>query len=122
MIKPYIEITYGELLSLFRKKNKLTIKTVAEKLKVTPETIKHYEKNQTFPSFGKMLKFEELYGREFKTLSVYLRSEDSEKVKKNADPLRLRRETPKYIFKLHGCFSDHIRGFRNPRKYQVKMR
>ena len=82
MIKPFIKLSYGELLFLFRHRKKLTLKEVAKELGVTPETIKNYEDNVTFPSYYKLMKLNQLYGEEFHELAEYLLYTEQYKKKK----------------------------------------
>ena len=112
MIKPYINISYGELLRLFRRKKGLSQKAVADKLSVTHETINNYETNRTVPGYAKMIMLERLYGLEFETLSKHLRTNKSETIKKNAAPLRFTLEAP---MRYHGKAEEIVRKKRRRR-------
>lgn len=97
MIKPFIKISYGELLYLFRHRHKLTLKAVAKELGVTPETVKNYEEDITFPSYYKVMKLNQLYGEEFHKLAEYLLyTEQYKKKKPYAKKIQL--DSPTYIF------------------------
>lgn len=74
MMPPFIRLTYGELLQLFRKRNHLTLTAVAEKIGTTPKTLKNYEEDITFPSFRIYKRLNELYGEEFSELAEYTAS------------------------------------------------
>jgi len=117
MIRPYITISYGELLRLFRRKNRLTIKEVADILSVTPETINNYETNRTIPSGTRIVQLEKLYGGEFERLSTHLRTEKTDSVKKSAKPLRLLLEAPRIMY--HGTIEGIVRKKRS-RRYKLK--
>jgi len=69
MVRPFIKLTYGELLHLYRYKNGYNIKHVAKYLKVTSDTIKNYESSKTFPSYYEIKRLEKLYNEGFKRLS-----------------------------------------------------
>ncbi|MDO5398436.1 MAG: helix-turn-helix transcriptional regulator [bacterium] len=98
MIKPFIKISYGELLHLFRHRNKLTLKAVAKELGVTAETIKNYENDVTFPSYYKVMKFNQLYGEEFHKLAEYLLYTEHY-TRKKPYTKKIQLDCPTYVFK-----------------------
>lgn len=97
MIKPFIKLSYGELLHLFRHRKKMTLKAVAAELGVTSETIKNYEADITFPSYYKVMKFNQLYGEEFHKLAEYLLYTEQYK-KKTPYSKKIQMESLIYIF------------------------
>ena len=97
MVKPFIRLTYGELLHLFRTRRKMTLKSVAQILDVTPDTIKNYELDHTFPSYSGVMKLNKLYGDEFEKLATYILSTGGSK-KKFPPSAKIRFESSAYTF------------------------
>lgn len=98
MVKPFIRLTYGELLHLFRTRKKMTLKAVAQQLGVTPDTIKNYESDSTFPSYSGVMKLNKLYGDEFEKLATYILSTGGAK-KKFHPSAKIRFESVSFVFR-----------------------